>query len=304
VVKERLDKLITEQRLVRSRSKAQRLIMAGCVRVNGQTVYRPGHLVDSQARIELVAQERYTSRGGEKLEAALAEFRVDPTGKVCLDVGSSTGGFTDCLLQHGARRVHSVDVGRGLLDWRLRNDPRVVVHEGLNARYLDPKDIGEKIELAAVDVSFISLRLVLSPLFPLIEREGEVVALVKPQFEAGKEKVGKGGVVRDAAVHLEVLEALSSFIERETPYAVVAATPSPLLGPAGNIEFFFLLHGRASSGCASVRPDLAALVARAHAGLAECKDEGDPAEDEDHSNERPCGGRRTRRGPSAQDPSS
>jgi len=264
--KERLDKLVTDQRLIRSRSKAQRMILAGRVQVNGQTVYRPGHMVDPGARIELVIKERFVSRGGEKLEAALVAFRVDPADKVCLDVGSSTGGFTDCLLQRGARRVHCVDVGRGLLDWRLRNDARVLVHEGFNARYLDRKDIGEEVDLATVDVSFISLRQVLPAVFPLLGASAEVVALVKPQFEAGREKVGRGGVIRDETVHLAVLEAVRRSIEKDHPWSVVGATWSPLLGPAGNIEFFFHLKTKSLAGDGA-GPDLAALVARAHAVL-------------------------------------
>lgn len=170
--KERLDKLVTARRLIRSRSKAQRMIMAGRVKVDGQVVYRPGHMVDPEAEIELVAPAPYVSRGGEKLAGALVDFRIEPKGMVCLDVGSSTGGFTDCLLKHGASRVHAVDVGKGQLDWRLRNDPRVVVHEGINARYLTLDDIGERVELATIDVSFISLRLVIPPLAEIVDPEG------------------------------------------------------------------------------------------------------------------------------------
>jgi len=262
--KERLDKLVIGHGLIRSRSKAQRMIMAGRVKVDGQMVCRPGHMVDSQAQIELVSRERYVSRGGDKLEAALVEFRVDPTGKSCLDVGSATGGFADCLLQHGARTVHCVDVGRGLLDWRLRNDPRVIVHEGLNARFLDRKDIGEEVELVTVDVAFISLRLVLPAVLSVVSPSGEAALLVKPQFEAGKDKVGRGGVVRDAGIHLEVLEATGQAVTDVAGWSVVGATHSPLLGPAGNIEFFF--HAR-PGGAEGVRLDLAGIVERAHALL-------------------------------------
>jgi len=263
--KERLDKLVTARRLIRSRSKAQRMIMAGRIKVDGQVIYRPGHMVDPEAQIELIAPAPYVSRGGEKLAGALADFRVDPKGMICLDVGSSTGGFTDCLLKHGAVRVHCVDVGKGQLDWRLRNDPRVVVHEGLNARYLTFDDIGEQVELATIDVSFISLRLILPPLSEIVTARGELIALVKPQFEAGREKVSKGGVVRDPAVHLAVLEDLASFISRWTPWRVAAATYSPLRGPAGNIEYFFHLRRPEEK----TRPlDLEGTVQRAHAALS------------------------------------
>ena len=246
--KERLDKVITQRRLIRSRSRAQRLIMAGQIRVNGQIVYRPGHMVDARATIEIVSPQTYVSRGGEKLEGALTCFRLDPTGKICLDIGSATGGFTDCLLQHGGERVHCVDVGKGLLDWRLRNDPRVVVHEGLNARYLTFEDIGEPIDLVTIDVSFISLRLILPPLYSIVREKGELVTLVKPQFEAGPDKVGKGGVIKACSVHLQVLQALERFIEEKTPWRIIAAIYSPVVGPAGNIEFFFHLCRRGSDG--------------------------------------------------------
>ena len=260
--KERLDKLVTARRLIRSRSKAQRMIMAGRVKVDGQVVYRPGHMVDPEAEIELVAPAPYVSRGGEKLAGALVDFRIEPKGMVCLDVGSSTGGFTDCLLKHGASRVHAGDVGKGQLDWRLRNDPRVVVHEGINARYLTLDDIGERVELATIDVSFISLQLVIPPLAEIVDPEGEIIALVKPQFEAGRENVTRGGVVRDPAVHIGVLKGLLDFITTETPWGVVGVTHSPLRGPAGNIEYF--LHLRREEGRAV---DLAKVVARAHSAF-------------------------------------
>jgi len=264
VKKERLDKLVTQRRLIRSRSKAQRMIMAGRIKVDGQVVYRPGHMVDPEAEIELVSPEPYVSRGGEKLAGALTDFRIDPRGMVCLDVGSSTGGFTDCLLKHGAKRVHCVDVGKGQLDWRLRNDPRVVVHEGLNARYLTYEDIGEEVELATIDVSFISLRLIIPPLSEIVEPRGEIIALVKPQFEAGRENVKRGGVVRDPEAHITVLRDLHAFIEDKTPWCVVGATYSPLRGPAGNIEYF--LHLRRVADVPP--PDLEGVVRRAHSALS------------------------------------
>ena len=242
--------------------------MAGRIRVDGQTVYRPGHMVDLEAAIEIASPEPFVSRGGEKLEGALDGFRLDPTGKVCLDIGSSTGGFTDCLLQHGAERVHCVDVGKGQLDWRLRNDRRVVVHEGLNARYLTPEDIGESVDLVTIDVSFISLRLILPPLSALVAEKGGLVTLVKPQFEAGREKVGKGGVVKDQAMHLQVLKDLRAFVDAATPWAVVATMFSPLVGPAGNIEFFFhLRRDEGSSTSNYTHTNFSTVVTEAHVSL-------------------------------------
>ncbi len=261
--KERLDKLVTQRRLIRSRSKAQRMIMAGRIKVNGQVIYRPGHMVDPEAEIELVSPDPYVSRGGEKLAGALTDFRIDPKGMVCLDIGSSTGGFTDCLLKHGAVRVHCVDVGKGQLDWRLRNDRRVVVHEGLNARYLTYEDIGEDVELSTIDVSFISLRLIIPPLSEIVEPRGEIVALVKPQFEAGRENVKRGGVVRDPKAHLAVLRDLHAFIEGNTPWRIVGVTHSPLRGPAGNIEYFFHLRRDADVP----PPDMEEAVRRAHSAF-------------------------------------
>ncbi len=240
------------------------MIMAGRVKVEGQVVYRPGHMVDPDAEIELVAPAPYVSRGGEKLAGALIDFRVDPSGMVCLDVGSSTGGFTDCLLKHGATRVHCVDVGKGQLDWQLRNDPRVVVHEGINARYLTYDDIGEQVDLTTIDVAFISLRLIIPPLSDIVGVRGEIVALIKPQFEAGRENVTRGGVVRDPVVHRAVLHNLADFITAATPWRVINATHSPLRGPAGNIEYFFHLR---RGGEGQSLPDLDAVVDQAHSVL-------------------------------------
>jgi len=242
--KVRLDQLLVARGLAESRTKAQALIQAGQLLVNGQLRDKPGALVPEDALVELKRGPRYVSRGGEKLAAALRAFEVDPSGKVCLDIGASTGGFTDCLLQHGARRVHAVDVGKGQLHWRLRTDPRVVVHEGLNARHLSFDDIGELVDLATLDVSFISLRLVLPPLKGIVRPCGDVIALVKPQFEAGRDKVGKGGVVRDPKVHREVLEGIARFAREGLDWSVAGAIRSPLLGPAGNVEFFFHLLPR------------------------------------------------------------
>ncbi|MCX7843967.1 MAG: TlyA family RNA methyltransferase [Candidatus Bipolaricaulota bacterium] len=242
--KARLDLLLVERGLAPSRAKAQALILAGRVRVNGAPAGKPGALVDRTAHLEVLAPPKYVSRGGEKLEAALQAFRLDPRGKVCLDIGASTGGFTDCLLQHGAARVYAVDVGRGQLHWKLRQDPRVVVKEGLNARFLRFEDVGEPVDLATLDVSFISLRLILPRLRGLVRAEGDVVPLVKPQFEAGRAQVRRG-VVRDPQVHRKVLEELARFVREELGWSVVNALASPLLGPEGNREFFLHVVPRA-----------------------------------------------------------
>lgn len=238
--------------------------MAGQVRVEGHTIYRPGHMIDREATIELIFNEPYVSRGGVKLAAALVSFKVDPTGKICLDIGASTGGFTDCLIQRGAERVHSVDVGKGQLDWQLRHDPRVVAREGINARYLTFEDISEQVDLVTIDVSFISLCLILPPLHELVKSDGELITLVKPQFEAGRSEVRRGGVVKDPAVHLGVLEKLRSFIDEKTPWGVTSAICSPLIGPAGNMEFFFYLRNKNKP---STPIDLDGLVERAHSDL-------------------------------------
>ncbi len=239
-MKERLDLLLIERGHAISRAQAQALIRAGRVRVGGKVLDKPGTPVPSDAPIEVTEPPAFVSRGGEKLAAALDAFGVDPGGRVCLDVGASTGGFTDCLLQRGAARVYAVDVGRGQLDWRLRNDPRVVVREGVNARHLRAEDVGEPVDLATVDVSFISLRLVLPPLGSVVKPGGDVIALVKPQFEAGREQVRRG-VVRDPAVHQAVVEGIASFAREELGWEVRGSIPSPLLGPAGNREFFLHL---------------------------------------------------------------
>lgn len=241
-MKERLDKVIKERRLIRSRSRAQRMIEAGRVTVNGQIVNRPGHPIDTDADIEILSYEAYVSRGGEKLEAALEQLRVDPKGLVCLDVGASTGGFTDCLLQHGATKVYAIDVGHDQLHPKLRSDPRVIVREGLNARYLEPKDIGEPIDLIVVDVSFIPLKLVVPPLVDLLAPGGDLIALVKPQFEVGKDMLPDDGVVKDAALQARALQDVTRFIDKETPWRVVSDMISPIEGEKGNVEFF--VHAR------------------------------------------------------------
>jgi len=241
-MRERLDKVIKERGLIRSRSRAQRMIAAGRVTVNGKIVLRPGHPIDPEAQIEIVSHEPFVGRGGEKLAAALHTFDIDPRGKCCLDIGSSTGGFTDCLLQRGAARVHSVDVGHDQLDIRLRNHPRVVVHEGINARYLVPQDIGEPIDLVTIDVSFISLKLVLPPLTDILVPNGEIIALVKPQFEVGKDLLPKDGVLKNNEDRDAVLTNIRAFIENETPWRIIDQMTSPVQGEKGNVEF--LIHLR------------------------------------------------------------
>ena len=236
-MKERLDKVIKQRGLIRSRSKAQRMIAAGRVKVDGRILTRPGHPIDSQAEIEILSFEKYVSQGGDKLAAALDQFRIDPTGLICLDVGASTGGFTDCLLQHGAAKVHAIDVGHDQLNSRIRRHVKVIVREGLNARYLEPQDIGEPIELSVIDVSFISLKLILPPLVDLLDPKGQIIALVKPQFEVGKDNLPDDGVVKDEALRQAVLSDIQAFIEAETPWSIINQMQSPVEGSKGNIEF-------------------------------------------------------------------
>jgi len=230
----RLDVALVGRGLAESRSQAQRLIMAGQVRLDGEVTLRPSKEVPATAAIAVDAGRRFVSRGGEKIEAALETFALSVQGKVCADVGASTGGFTDCLLQRGARRVYAIDVGRGILHWKLRNDPRVVLLEGTNARHLER--LPEPIDLVSIDAAFISLALLLPPAAGWLVPGGDVVALVKPQFEAGREAVGRGGVVRDSRIHREVLERVAT----EAAHAGLgpqAILRSPLLGPRGNVEF-------------------------------------------------------------------
>lgn len=238
--KERLDVLLVDRGLVGTREKARALVLAGNVLVDGQRADKPGHTFPVACRIELIQGLPYVSRAGKKLEAALDAFHIQVQDRTCLDVGASTGGFTDCLLQRGARRVYAVDVGAGQLDWKLRNDPRVAVREGINARYLNLEHIGELVDLAVCDVSFISVTLILSPMLALLRPEGEMVILVKPQFEVGRGKVGKGGIVRDPALHSEVCVRV-----REAVLGMGLAASlmeSPVLGAEGNKEF--LLYAR------------------------------------------------------------
>lgn len=244
----RLDLLLVERGFAESRSMAQRLVMAGQVRVNGETVLRCAANVTPEVSIEVQSGPRFVSRGGEKLEAALMAFEMDVSGKACADVGSSTGGFTDCLLQHGAAKVYAIDVGQGILDWKLRQDHRVVVMEGTNARYLGR--LPDNVEIITIDASFISLRVLLPVIKgwfidaknpPWITR-GTVVALIKPQFEAGRQQVGRGkGVIRDPAIHRQVLEKILDYALQQG-YAVRGLIRSPLIGPKGNAEFLVWLE--------------------------------------------------------------
>lgn len=239
--KQRLDISLFERGLVQSREKARALIMAGQVIVNGVVVDKPGVRVSSSDQLDVKAPPRFVSRGGEKLDAALSAFAIPVVGRLCADVGASTGGFTDCLLQRGAHRVYAIDVGYGQLDYRLRQDERVVVMERTNARYLER--LPERIQLAVVDVSFISLKVLLPVIRGWLNPIADVIILIKPQFEAGRDQVGKGGVVRNSAVHRQVLLTTLGFAV-ETGYRVHGLIVSPLRGPAGNVEFLaWLTHG-------------------------------------------------------------
>ena len=239
-MKERLDILLVKRKLAPSREKAKAVIMAGAVYVDGQKEDKAGSLFFDTVQIEVRGNTLpYVSRGGLKLEKAMGHFDLALSGRICMDVGASTGGFTDCMLQNGAEKVYAVDVGHGQLDWKLRNDSRVICMERTNIRYVVPQDIEEPPSFISIDVSFISLTKVLGPVRALLAEGGEVVCLVKPQFEAGREKVGKKGVVRDAAVHLEVIEKVIAYA-LSIGFAVCHLEFSPIKGPEGNIEY--LLH--------------------------------------------------------------
>ena len=264
--KTRLDVLLVERGLQETRQKAQETIMSGLVYVDGRKVDKAGTAVPNDARLEVRGSAlRYVSRGGLKLEKAISAFRLSLDGAICADIGASTGGFTDCMLQNGAAKVYAVDVGYGQLDWKLRNDARVVCMERTNARYLDREQIPDELDFASVDVSFISLRLILPAVHDLLKAGGHVACLIKPQFEAGREKVGKKGVVRDPAVHLEVLE---QFLQnaKESGFTVLDITYSPIRGPEGNIEYLGYLE---SGEWVEKEFDLKALVAASHTDLGE-----------------------------------
>ena len=241
-MKERLDILLVKNGLASSREKAKAVIMAGQVYVNGQKEDKAGSSFEEDGiRLEVRGDSlRYVSRGGLKLEKALKIFPIDLTNKTCMDIGSSTGGFTDCMLQNGARKVYSIDVGYGQLDWKLRNDERVICMEKTNFRYTVPEDIGEEVDFASCDVSFISLSKILPPAYAILSDVGKMVCLIKPQFEAGKDKVGKKGVVKDPKVHEEVILNVMDYA-REAGFAILSLGGSPIRGPEGNIEYLIYL---------------------------------------------------------------
>ena len=265
-MKERLDVLLVKRNLASSREKAKAIIMSGNVFVDGQREDKAGTSFSEEVQIEVRGHALpYVSRGGLKLEKAMKNFDVSMEGKVCTDVGSSTGGFTDCMLQNGAVKAFAIDVGHGQLDWKLRQDERVVCMEKTNIRYVQPEDLGEPIDFSSIDVSFISLTKVLLPIRNYLKENGEIVALIKPQFEAGREKVGKKGVVRDPTVHKEVLEHYLEHAQ-EAGFGVLGLTYSPIRGPEGNIEYLGFLK---KCDEAAQTFELDALVAESHEALNE-----------------------------------
>jgi 23S rRNA (cytidine1920-2'-O)/16S rRNA (cytidine1409-2'-O)-methyltransferase len=241
-MKVRADQLLVDRGLADTREKAKALVLAGAVRVNGQKLDKPGHAIAQDANLEVTQKLRYVSRGGLKLEAALDQFGIDPTGMTCLDIGSSTGGFTDCLLQRGAAQVYAIDSGTSQLDWKIRSDARVLVKENYNARHLEASHFPAPVDLVVCDVSFISVTLVLPPALALLREGAQMVILIKPQFEAGREQVGKGGIVRDPMVHREVCTRIERFVQERLGFANTRIIDSPILGAEGNQEF--LLHAR------------------------------------------------------------
>ena len=263
-IKKRLDVLLVERLYADTRSKAQAIIMSGNVYVNGQKADKAGTSFEGTVEIEVRgAVCPYVSRGGLKLEKALRDFGVDVHGFVCSDSGASTGGFTDCLLQQGAKKVFAIDVGYGQLDWKIRSDERVVVMERTNIRYVTPEDLGEPLDLSVIDVSFIGLEIVLPTIKTLLKPTGQVLCLIKPQFEAGKENVGKKGVVRDPKIHQMVLDNFVALVDG-LGFKILGLTFSPVKGPEGNIEFLGHLSLDSVEG---IRPDTAKVVADAHKTL-------------------------------------
>ena len=262
----RLDVLVCEQNPEMSKSRAQAMIMSGTVYVDGQKETKSGSMFPEDTIVEVRDNSlKYVSRGGLKLEKAMQEFPVELSGKVCMDIGSSTGGFTDCMLQNGAKKVYAVDVGKGQLHYKLREDERVVVMEKTNIRYVTPEDIPEKIQFASVDVSFISLSLVLPAALPLLDENKELVMLIKPQFEAGREKVGKKGVVREPKVHKEVIEKIIDLVETNA-LTVSGLSFSPVKGPEGNIEYLIHVKKTAEQSVFD-KANIDAVVDAAHAAL-------------------------------------
>lgn len=265
-MKERLDVLLVKRALAPSREKAKAVIMEGSVYVNGQKEDKAGSMFEENVQVEVRGKTlKYVSRGGLKLEKAVKQFGLSFADKICMDIGASTGGFTDCMLQNGAKKVYAVDVGYGQFAWTLRNDPRVVCMEKTNIRYVTPKDIDDVLDFASVDVSFISLTKVLEPAKELLAENGEMVCLIKPQFEAGREKVGKKGVVRDKNVHLQVIERVTDFA-RQAGFHILDLEFSPVKGPEGNIEYLMYIR-KDGSGLKEEAADCAAVVEAAHAAL-------------------------------------
>ncbi|MGL5868371.1 TlyA family RNA methyltransferase [Clostridium chrysemydis] len=262
--KERLDILLVDKGIIESREKAKTSIMAGLVFIDGQRVDKPGAKVNVDSEIEFKGKKlKYVSRGGLKLEKALKEFPLTLEGKVCMDIGASTGGFTDCMLQNGAKKVFSVDVGYGQFAWKLRTDERVVCMERTNIRYVTPEDIGEKIDFASIDVSFISLKTIMPATINLLSDEGEVVALIKPQFEAGKGKVGKKGVVRELSIHKEVVYGIVDFL-LENNLNIINLSFSPIKGPEGNIEYLVYFSKDLNKETNFKREDVETIVTASH----------------------------------------
>lgn len=267
MAKERLDVLLVNRGLAASREKAKAIIMSGSVYVDGQKEDKAGQTFPEEANIEVRGSTlKYVSRGGLKLEKAMECFDVSLSGKICMDVGSSTGGFTDCMLQNGAVKVYAVDVGHGQLDWKLRNDQRVICMEKTNIRYVKPEDIEDRIQFSSIDVSFISLTKVLGPVKELLTDDGEIVCLIKPQFEAGREKVGKHGVVRDASVHKEVIDMVMNYAV-SINFEVLNLEFSPVKGPEGNIEYLLHLLKHQSGEYSSIPVDSGEIVRKAHETL-------------------------------------
>lgn len=262
--KERIDILLVDNNLVDSREKGKRLIMAGIVYVDGQRVDKPGEKIDINSKIEVRGNPiPYVSRGGLKLEKAIEYFNLSLKNKVCMDIGASTGGFTDCMLQNGAKKVYAIDVGYGQFDWKLRQDERVVLKERTNIRYVDNSDIGEMVDFISIDVSFISLKLVLPVAKKLLKEEGEIAALIKPQFEAGKEKVGKKGIVRDINVHKEVVSDIYNFCIG-LDLCVEDLTYSPIKGGTGNIEYLFHIKKGGTNKYMDVEEKIKKVVYESH----------------------------------------
>lgn len=267
MAKERLDVLLVNRGLAASREKAKAIIMSGSVYVDGQKEDKAGQTFPEEANIEVRGSTlKYVSRGGLKLEKAMECFDVSLSGKICMDVGSSTGGFTDCMLQNGAVKVYAVDVGHGQLDWKLRNDQRVICMEKTNIRYVKPEDIEDRIQFSSIDVSFISLTKVLGPVKELLTDDGEIVCLIKPQFEAGREKVGKHGVVRDASVHKEVIDMVMNYAV-SINFEVMNLEFSPVKGPEGNIEYLLHLLKHQSGDYSNIPVDSGEIVRKAHETL-------------------------------------